>query len=260
MHSNQKALRGIPAFVIDDYPHFVDFVSAFYEWDSRNGFLTEEERNQLGDDTYRTVGTGVRSDLRWRDRNLERRFSFFETADGGLFELSDGALFENEIHLPGMLQWYSQMGNFPKVGLGRISSYNNFITNDLMNFKSLGDFVFKVKASNVFTDFRDLDDPRFIKLLKQLYMLKGTKGMITLFFNMFFGESVSIENTKTKIAVIDDNFILDGVNRTRDDVEYSEFTYVVSVSRDVDVYSEIFNKIFLKHFHPAGFNVILRRG
>lgn len=260
MIPEQKALRGLPRYVIEDYPNFVDFISAFYEWDSRNGFLTEEEKENLQGLGYSNVGVGQRSDRRWRDRNLERVFSVFETSDGPLLETSDGDLFENEVYLPTAPLWYSQFGDFPKIGLGRMTSYNTFVSLNDTGFKTFDGYVLKVKASNVFTDFRDLDDPRFIKLLRNLYMMKGSRKMIELFFGLFFGESVDVSNTKDVISRIDDNFVLDGANHLRDDSEYSEYTYVVKVSRDVELYKEAFENIFLRYFHPAGFNVILRRG
>lgn len=262
MIAQQKALRGLPEHVIDNHPAFTDFVTAFYEWDDRNGYLTQAERELIESDIgHIAVGQSRKTDFRWRERNLERQFDFFETSDGNFFECSDIALLQTEIVLPTVPLWYGQFGSYQKVGIGYIKAVETFLDSSMSGFKTANDLFFKVRSANTFTDFRDIDDPRMIKLLKTLYMMKGTTSLIQLFFGMYFGESVSILNAKTRIAKIDDNFVLDGSNNVvRDDVRYSEYTYIVTVSRDVSVYETLFEKIYKKHFHPAGFNVILERG
>lgn len=265
MQANQKALRGLPEHVIENHPRFVDFVSAFYEWEARNDFLTREELENLSamNELFPTSvsGQAYRSDIRWRERNLDRQFAFFETSDGSFIECSDTALLQTEITLPTVPMWYGQFGEFQKVGIGYIKSVETLLDSTMAGFKTLDNLIFKVKSANTFTDFRDIDDPRMIKLLRVLYSMKGTRSMINLFFGMYFGETVTVVNTKDSISKIDDNFVLDdNTNRMRDDVRYSEYTYIVKVSRDVEVYQTLFEQIYKKHFHPAGFNVILERG
>lgn len=265
MQANQKAIRGLPEHVLENHQPFVDFVSAFYEWEARNNFLTKDELDNVQAITNTSpktvVGQSHRTDTRWREKNLERQFDFFETVEGEFFECSDYTLFQTEITLPTVPLWYEQFGSFQKVGIGYIKSVENLIDKNMSGFKTLDNLFFKVRSANTFTDFRDIDDPRMIKLLRVLYSIKGTQSMLNLFFGMYFGESVNVTYTKTQISKIDDNFVLDGGNnKLRDDVRYSEYTYVVKVSRDVEVYKTLFEQIYKRHFHPAGFNVILERG
>lgn len=75
------------------------------------------------------------------------------------------------------------------------------------------------------------DDVRFIKLLHHLYQIRGTMKCAEIFFSIFFGNNVEVRQSfpRDRMAVLDDNFILDGDIVTRDDDLYSEFSYEVEL-------------------------------
>lgn len=265
MLANQIAQRALPEHVLENYPALVSFMESFYEWSMRSGFLTSDEFEFLlsrfpeiewNDSSIQ--GQAYRSRNRLREHNLVREFDFFETTDHELFETADGELFETEFKPLSLDLWYAQFGDFTRVGLGTLETYDTFSLST-GRFLDSGSNLFRVRASNTFTTFRDLDETRLIKLLKIIYGMKGSVGTITAFFNFYFGEVVTVERTKDKISRIDDNFVLDGDNHLRDDNKYSEYSFVVKVSRELSVYTELFESIYLKHFHPAGFKVFLEK-
>jgi hypothetical protein len=93
--------------------------------------------------------------------------------------------------------------------------------------------------------------------MKHIYSIKGTEASMKIFFRLYFDEEVTIHQPKSMIAVVDDNWVLDGIQVLRDDELYQEFSYVIIVSKDLEFYRDIFKLIYMKMVHPSGFRVAL---
>ena len=102
-----------------------------------------------------------------------------------------------------------------------------------------------------------IDEVLFITLMKHINGIKGTEQSMRLFFSIYFNETIDIYQPKFDIAVIDGNWILDGTSVPRDDFKYNEYSYVIRLSGQLSNYEDIFNRIYLKNVHPAGFKVFL---
>jgi hypothetical protein len=123
-------------------------------------------------------------------------------------------------------------------------------------FNSMG--FDRIKRSKILTP-NALDQVLFLSLLKHIYAIKGTEQSIKLFFDLYFNEQVSVFYPKPLIGVIDDNMIVDGIQLIRDDQEYQEYSYIINVSQPPAYYDEIFQTIYKKLIHPAGFRVALKQ-
>lgn len=252
----------LPKHFTDFYPQFILFLQKYYEYVYREkGYSKAEIDNLLSDQSWYTanldqfvqtgnlryfgpnqystiqdaivemaaeMSPGASAERVAASYNLDRQFDWFETADGDDFTTSDGNLLDapyvNETFVNG---WYQMFGFLP---LG--------IRNGI-----------------------DSSDPiSFIKVLKHIYNIKGTKKAINLFFSLFYGEEpVQIYLPKVDIAIPDDNFIPDGVDSLRDDNYYNEYSYVIRVANPVANYSLYFDSIYKRYLHPAGFSVFLEQ-
>ncbi len=275
-----------PSHFQEFYPDFLKFMELYYRWLHRednitpaelemlkndeswhnvdiDGFIRSGDENLLGGisliDKVQQKPGGAEIDSMVEDYLLERGFDGFETADGEVFTDSAQRTIEtsrrNEKHLDG---WFKTMG-FIKTVDKLIDDKGRWLTSDYQAFKTSDDQNIVVLGSTNDTRYRTLDNIRLLKVLKDLYSIRGTAKSVEIFFSLFFGESVSVHYPKTDILVLEDNFVADGTGVLRDDSMYNEYTYVIDVIRDPEYYEFYVENIFKKYFHPAGFNVFLRK-
>lgn len=99
----------------------------------------------------------------------------------------------------------------------------------------------------------------FIKFSRHLLSIRGTMRCAEIFLGAVYNAQVEIELPRNQLAIIDDNFTLDGDIRIRDDVLYDEFTYVINlIGGDFSTIGRKYFEMYERIFHPAGFRVVLR--
>ncbi len=263
----------VPLYFLNEYPRFIEFMDLFYDWLYRQqGFTAEEIQRYLADPSSwvdqfsnespleqliaikatKTVGTGTIDYL--SDHFLVRSFENLLSMDFTLEDVEGRPLFAENDKDANINAWYDDFGfqrtadkSFPDFGEFVPAGSDGLLTSD-------GD-TFSVYLDD--TKRRTLDHPRWLKLLKHIYSIRGTRKAIELFFWIYFGVPVKIKEPKNEIGGLDDNFDLDGYVGLRDDYYYDEFSYVIMVPGDITEIQGVFDKVFRQHFHPAGFTVFL---
>lgn len=159
---------------------------------------------------------------------LEEVNEVFLTADDEYFTGADGAFLDVPRLYQEMLDsWFRSMGT--------VSVINDKLNNNVV------------------------DQVLMVSLMKHLNGIKGTEQSMRLFFNLYFNAEVEVYQPKFDIAVIDGNWIPDVKGHIRDDYYYNEFAYVIRTPDDPSVYTDLFNSVYLKNVHPAGFKVFLEK-
>jgi hypothetical protein len=180
-------------------------------------------------DINATESTGTQAKMLPGNFVMEDVFDGYQTADGLEFSDADEADVELSNVEENILDgWFNSMG-FDRVQRSRIKALNS------------------------------VDQVLMLSLLKHIYAIKGTETSIKLFFDLFFDEQVTVFYPKALLAVIDDNMVIDGTQVIRDDELYQEFSYVVYVDNDISTYKDIFDTIYVRMIHPAGFRVELKQ-
>lgn len=247
----------LPAHFIEENPRFIALLQLYYKWLYRkegmsraeiDDFLSSELswKNNLSkfvstsdyrffnsDNDYAKIIMGIVGQMEpgnWSNRVqsqylLEREYELFVTADEEVFTDNDLATLES----PFMLDW-------------AIETWSNR-------------FNHKPELKSNLLDRHS--EVSLLRVLKHLYSIKGTKKCVELFFNIYFNEQVEVFYPKFDICVIDDNCIPDSNKRIRDDNIYQEYSYVIYVSRDPELYMKTFEEVYMKNFHPGGFKVTI---
>lgn len=263
-----------PLYYQNEYPLFLEFMDTFFNWLYRQQGFTEEEilayladtsswLDTTSDETplqqlinlklRKTPGQAAKDYL--ADKFLTRTFeSMFALDAEELTDVDGRPLFTPEDKNEQIDAWYKDFGfqrtvdkSFPEFGSFVPDGSDSMITSD-------GD-TFSVYIDG--TKRRTLDHPRWLKLLKHIYRIRGTKKSIELFFWIYFGCPVTVFYPKDDIGGLDATFDLDGETGLRDDYYYDEYTYVIKVPGDVSDFEGVFERVFRQHFHPTGFNVFL---
>lgn len=262
-----------PLFYQNDFPVFIDFMDTFFNWLYRqHGFTEEEILLYLDDPSWlnpeseesplvqlidlklqKPPGTAARDYL--TDKFLTRTFEDLMALDFEELLDSEGRpLISPEDKNNSIDSWYQDFG-FQRTADKSFPEFSPFIPQGDDNFiTSNGD---RLTVYIEGTRRRTLDHPRWLKLLKHIYKIRGTQKSIELFFWIYFGLPVSIYYPKEDLAGLDDNFECDGSVGLRDDYYYDEYTYVIRIPGDVSEFEGVFEKVFRQHFHPAGFKVFL---
>lgn len=246
------------------YPRFITFLTKYYEWLYRTSGLTEQEVADLQNDTSwlekdidRFIATGQ---LRYMDQATDPT-----VLDTAIIDINaeDSVGIQAKM-LPGNFNLEDNFNGFLTADDMQFNDANDndvemsTVENNILDgwFNSMG--FDRIKRSNILTP-QNLDQVLFLSLLKHIYAIKGTEQSVKLFFDLYFNEQVTVFYPKPLIAVIDDNMIVDGVTVIRDDEEYQEYSYIINVSQPPSYYQEIFDTIFKKLIHPAGFRVALKQ-
>lgn len=258
--SNIIDVKGqLPEHYQEYYPRLIHFLDLYYSWLYRNGGYTEqqidalkEDPNAIVTDVQRFIDEGRLQDINAgdsvenlpaiceiattpsagteakhiaRDVLLERTFDYFEGSDEEVFETADGELLDAPHRNENVLQsWFKRLGY-------------QFVREQ--------------------TQIGSLDALLLARLLKHIHNIKGTEQSIKIFFRMFFDEEVTVFLPKFSICTIDDNFIPDSLNVLRDDDMYQEFSYVIYTQQDPSVYQDLYQSLYLRLVHPAGFKPFL---
>lgn len=250
--------KQFPERYLEDYPKFVSFMKAYYEWVYRQDGYTKAEYDYLITEQLwlqtdiekyvlqgglQFAGTSTQDDVlidmshslqsgAYVDHLipqyfLERTFDLFEDSEDEIFITADGNSFEAPVIDQNIINlWFYKLG-FPQVAHNNLNgTYDQF---------------------------------SLIRSLKWIYSIKGTAQSIQLFFNIFFNETVTVSYPKSEIAIIDDNWIPDVYGNVRDDNYYNEYSYVITVANPVSTYTETIDAIYNHLIHPAGFTMFLEQ-
>lgn len=228
----------IPSHYVDDYPKFVEFMNAYFKFLYRQrGGMTEAELDDLIETKGRLLAVEMNNtpaacaatDEMVKGSFLERGFRGFMAKDGGLLTTSDNRSIEaSEDRSVYINRWYQDMG-FSKESVTPVES----------------------------NKMSKLDDIRIVKLLKSLFEIRGSQPAMELFFSIFFDSKITVEYPREKIAIIDDNFVLDGTSVPRDDNYYSEFSYVIKIDEKKTKNQDLVVDFYKYYFHPSGFKMFI---
>jgi len=242
--------KHLPLHFKEMYPKLVAFIETYYEFMNDSGFMNSVIRSRIQNGETELV----RDDAEAFVATLDERLSGLDqqTAD---IHVSDW-------RAP---NWWSanmmsilNMERIPESFL--TSEQNIFKTSDGETYQS--NFVHKKTIENWMKDAGFPEASAFggdailtSRILRSLYQLKGTSKALELFFNVFYGEQVTIINPNKLIACIDDNFILDSNVQIKDDLLFSEYSIIVQSEHPREYYEPLYTDVYLKMFHPAGFGV-----
>ncbi|AXC34533.1 baseplate subunit [Vibrio phage YC] len=228
---NEKygATLAVPTHHLEEYPKFVEFMGKYFEhlYRDPSNFpkevadeLTVDERDERG-------AARFLSDYR-ANLNLERRFVALEDEEGNQILDADDRPIMVEVDQTDFINaWFDEI-SFPRP------------------LTPLSD-----------EPVSDVDVIRILKLLKDIFRIRGSEHATKLFFKIFFDVIPVITYPREKISRLDDNFVLDGDNVPRDDDRYQEYSYVIGLPVAYSVEQETFLQIFKDYFHPAGFKVFV---
>lgn len=246
------------------YPRFITFLTKYYEWLYRTSGLSEQEVADLRNDTSwlekdidRFIATGQ---LRYIDQATDPN-----ALDSAIIDINgtESTGIQAKM-LPDNFNLEDNFNGFVTADDMQFNDANNndiemsTVENNILDgwFNSMG--FDRIKRAKILTP-NSLDQVLFLSLLKHIYAIKGTEQSIKLFFDLYFNEQVTVFYPKPFIGVIDDNLIVDDVQLIRDDEEYQEYSYVINVAQPVTYYQDIFETIYKKLIHPAGFRVVLKQ-
>lgn len=263
----------VPLYFLEEYPNFIQFMDVFYQWlYNQQGFTREEIEDYIknsndwldpfsGDSpleqlidikTQKTPGRQIKDQL--QDHFLVRGFESMLGLDLPMEDSDGRPLFAECDRDKDIDDWYGSFG-FQRTADKSFQDFSRFAEKNGSQFVTADGDTFSVFISG--TKRRTLDHTRWLKLLKHIYRIRGSKKAIELFFWIYFGCPIQIKYPKEEIGGLDDNFDLDGTVGLRDDYYYDEYSYVIKVPGDVSQFEGVFNKVFREHFHPAGFTVFL---
>ncbi len=219
----------VPAHYFEEYPKFVEFMDLYFKFIYRDrGELPKSMLEELSVDEANKRGVGRVMQDQHASQSLEREFVPLLDVDGVPFlDENDRPLYVEKDWEEDINQWYD----------------------DLSFDKSQTDADGSVLGN--------IDDVRLIKLLKDIFAIRGTRHAMTLFFTIFFEVTPTIVYPRMVISKIDDNFVLDGDNTPRDDYYFQEFSYVIQMPITLTESQKGFLAFYKKYFHPAGFQMFV---
>jgi hypothetical protein len=250
----------LPRHFLDENPRFVRLMELYYQWLYRKDGPAEDEIDFVRADiskwskvdidrfvqtnsprfnSFRGSDEAVVAEvLSWRAPGaiserfqaqyfLEREFDSFVTADGDYFLDGSGVPLETSFVIEDVIQNWA----------------NKFNMERLVDSVSLNPH----------------DEILLLKSMKMMYAAKGTQKCIELFFKVYFNEDITVYIPKHDILAIDGAPSIDMPIFVRDDWRFQEFCYVIQTTNDPAPYRDVFERIYLKQFHPGGFNVIMEQ-
>lgn len=242
------------------YPRFILFMEKYYEWLYRGSGLSDKEIEIL------------KSDTSWLQADIDKFISsgdvkYVDTTQ--IDELEQIILELSNVKNPGYQAKHLQDNYMLEDDAGdfNTSDGSTFVTADDASFEI--PVIDQMSVDNWFSAFgipefstksniiAGVDKSLLVSLMKHIYAIKGTEMAMKLFFNLCFGENITIYQPKQNIAVIDGNWVLDDIFVIRDDELYQEYSYVIVVKNDISEYQEAFDAIYRLLIHPAGFRVVM---
>lgn len=244
----------LPPHFTNSYPYLVEFLEAY---------VTNLYSSRLGPEQLSLF----LSDESWWDKS---NYQFDSPEDRQFQKIVDLQKFRERFGISsGPVNLIENKSlERPKVGIDLLDGYV-LSSSDDFTFEVSDESQFHIKSwlkdkgldslSDLSERDISLDLNLFIKLARHLYKIRGSMECARIFFESVYGGSVYTEFPRDKISTLDDNFVLDGTNFLRDDLEYDEFSYVVNLVGSK--YNEIGSKyvdLWLEAFHPAGFRCLFR--
>lgn len=241
----------LPKHFVSSYPNLVEFLEAYVDTLYKRGMRPDQVQAFLDDESWWSGRSNTYSSPEERlyykitamqterarmgflqesvgmieGKSLFRTFSQLQTLDNFILETSD----ERSLSVP---------------------DENKFHVQSWLEDKGLG----PMGSSPMGTDLETI-----IKLAKHMFRVRGSLFCAKLFFEAVYGGTVYPVLPRYQISALDNNFVLDGDNRLRDDYEFDEFTYVINlVGSKYDSLGDKFFRIWKDKFHPGGFRCIFR--
>lgn len=289
----------LPNHYVEHYPKFVRFMELYYEWQTKHGLTAEEMQLlldddltnvdvdkyiQTGDQQYMSSVSHRSEELIRRVDNktpleesnaicddylLKRKTETYSTSDGYIFECADDdvyadrSLYVSDVADKHIDQWH-KFHNFPVTHNESIDAFVAFFDKNYNQVKDSDDKKLILATYALYGRYQTLDSTLLLKLLRSIYSIKGTRQSILLFFNIFFGEPVTITYPKRRLCIADgdsatNGMIPDGINVLRDDDVYQEFSILIETAKDPSEYQYMVDKIYKPIFHPSGFRLEIRK-
>ena len=186
--------ESLPQFIREDYPMFVDFVEAYYEFTEQNKQPTDVLKNLLADQDIDTTSFGskilkleVGSGGYFIGEIVYQGASIGEAFAKGIVHAWDGD--SQKLEVKNVIgQFNTGYGNITGVSSGAswgmvdLDAFNSSINDFITWFRK--EFIPSI-PQEIITDPRTL-----IKYARQFYKAKGTQKSYKLLFNILFGENV----------------------------------------------------------------------
>lgn len=229
--------RFVPKHYLREYPEFVDFLQEYFNYLHRVRLLTPELEARLKeafeDDRDINLLRGLKNEV---DILRDQRNYTSAPEKEIVLQLADGRVLGTRDGRP--------------VG---------FMPDNSVEIRAINaDREFETEFDSIRGGIYGLNQTRFIRLFKDLKSIAGSQQIIKLFFSWLYDGEINVYYPKLDITKPDDNAVLDGRQKLRDDVFYSEFSYQVQAygKQRVPVV-EPFHDIYRRHFHPAGFSLFI---
>lgn len=163
----------------------------------------------------------------------------------------------NSCHLDWMLNNYQNIALFNRL-------QESFTTSTEQGFRSQDGFIFRASyldkdllkeqliSKGVKQNNTGIKDLTLLRLLPYLDNLKGTTAVLELLFKTAFNENIVLNFPKDRLAILDDNFVLDGETTLRDDILNQEYSISIGVVGDSEKYQGLIG-FYQERYHPGGF-------
>ncbi|QGZ15993.1 hypothetical protein Kuja_0020 [Vibrio phage vB_VchM_Kuja] len=229
--------RFIPKHYLKEYPIFVEFLQEYFNYLHRVRLLTPDLENKLREILTDERDIDLLRNLKNEVDTLRDQRNFTNKPEKNIVvKLKDGRILATN---DGRMVAFQENN---KIEINAINSDRDFET----EFDSIRKGVYGI------------DQKRFIRIFKDLKSIAGSQQIIKLFFSWLYDGEINVYYPKIDIAKLDDNAVLDGRQKLRDDVFYSEFSYQVQAyGRQLVPVVEPYHEIYKKHFHPAGFSLFI---
>lgn len=246
INQNSRIRDLVPEHYLSEFPKFVKFIELYYEWQYRQDNISNKEIEILVDSlAYSESQVNAIKEITppgraaknlQRNHLLEREFIVLQTSDE--FEIHD----VNNVTL--------ETPDYKGLRIQEwVQDQGSYLPQQVINKNKI-------------------DEILFVRLIKSMHLIKGTPKATELFFHLFFNEDIVQNNPygtgaywspRMAITAIDniDHKIDHKDNQMRDDYLYNEFSYVIYTKQSYSVYKDLFENVYLKYIHPAGFNAFL---
>lgn len=241
----------LPKHFASSYPNLVEFLEAYVDTLYKRGIRPDQVQAFLNDESWWAGKDATYSSpeerLYYKTLALQKERARFGFQQDAVEIIEDKSLFRGFSGLQTLDNFI--LGTFDGREL-TVPQENSFHIQSWLGDKGLG----SMGASPMGADLETI-----IKLAKHLFRVRGSLFCAKVFFEAVYGGTVYPVLPRHQISALDNNFVLDGETRLRDDYEFDEFTYVINlVGSKYDTSGDKFFRIWKDKFHPGGFRCIFR--
>lgn len=241
----------LPKHFASSYPNLVEFLEAYVDTLYKRGLRPDQVQAFMDDESWWNGKDSVYSSP--EERLYYKTLALREERNRIGFQQSAVQLIEEK----SLVRTFSGLQTLDNFILGTsderdlaVPDENAYHLQSWLEDKGLG----AMGSSPIGTDLATI-----IKLAKHLFKVRGSLFCAKVFFEATYGGTVYPVLPRNQISALDNNFILDGESRLRDDYEFDEFTYVINlVGSKYDLLGDKFFKVWKDNFHPGGFRCIFR--